>query len=182
VTVAAAASASATVGFGVAVRAGPYCRDQRDLPAPYRFGCACRKWFLEQLILEHRGEFGASGGDVADSAGARGGHVLSLRSRGPTDLAWDGNMRYPVPQDRGFSAFSRVFLARAQAAGTAPVYRYIPPVPSRRPSCCGCVGGTGPDGNARRICSSWARAAICWANSAVWMPWNRPSSQPTNWA
>ena len=27
-----------------------------------------------------------------------------------------------------------------------------------------------------------ARAAICWANSAVWMPWNRPSSQPTSWA
>ena len=26
------------------------------------------------------------------------------------------------------------------------------------------------------------RAAICWANSAVWMPWNRPSSQPTSCA
>ena len=38
-------------------------------------------------------------------------------------------------------------------------------------------------GSARpRICSSWARAAICWANSAVWMPWNSPSSQPTSCA
>ena len=45
-------------------------------------------------------------------------------------------------------------------------------------------GGTGimPGGSARRICSSCARAAICWANSVVWMPWNRPSSQPTSWA
>ena len=34
----------------------------------------------------------------------------------------------------------------------------------------------------RRICSNWARAAICWANSAVWIPWNRPSSQPTSCA
>ncbi len=34
----------------------------------------------------------------------------------------------------------------------------------------------------RRICSSWACAAICWANSAVWMPWKRPSSQPTSCA
>jgi len=24
------------------------------------------------------------------------------------------------------------------------------------------------------------RAAICCANSVVWMPWNRPSSQPTS--
>ena len=34
----------------------------------------------------------------------------------------------------------------------------------------------------RRICSNCACAAICWANSAVWMPWKRPSSQPTSWA
>ena len=41
----------------------------------------------------------------------------------------------------------------------------------------------GPPGRAlRRISSSWARAAICWANSAVWMPWKTPSSQPTSWA
>ena len=39
-----------------------------------------------------------------------------------------------------------------------------------------------PGGSARRICSSCARAAICWANSVVWIPWKRPSSQPTNWA
>ena len=40
-----------------------------------------------------------------------------------------------------------------------------------------------PGGSAPwRICSSWDRAAICWANSAVWMPWNRPSSQPTSCA
>ena len=30
--------------------------------------------------------------------------------------------------------------------------------------------------------SSCWRAAICWANSVAWMPWNRPSSQPTSWA
>ncbi len=39
-----------------------------------------------------------------------------------------------------------------------------------------------PGGSARRICSSCARAAICCANSVVWMPWNRPSSQPTSCA
>ena len=40
-----------------------------------------------------------------------------------------------------------------------------------------------PGGSARRrISSNCARAAICWANSAVWMPWNSPSSQPTSWA
>ena len=22
----------------------------------------------------------------------------------------------------------------------------------------------------------------CWVNSVAWMPWNRPSSQPTSWA
>ena len=30
--------------------------------------------------------------------------------------------------------------------------------------------------------SSWACAAICCATSAVWIPWNKPSSQPTSWA
>ncbi len=40
-----------------------------------------------------------------------------------------------------------------------------------------------PLGSARRrISSNWARAAICWANSAVWIPWKSPSSQPTSWA
>src|SRR5215467_12358649 len=39
-----------------------------------------------------------------------------------------------------------------------------------------------PGGRARRICSSWARAAICCANKVVWMPWNNPSSHPTSWA
>src|SRR5450755_2760453 len=42
--------------------------------------------------------------------------------------------------------------------------------------------GAMPGGSARRICSSWARAAICWANKVVWIPWNRPSSQPTSCA
>src|SRR4029450_3354739 len=56
----------------------------------------------------------------------------------------------------------------------------MPPLPSRcRVSGC---GGTGPDGNARRICSNWARPARAWATRAVWMPWNNPSSQPTSWA
>ena len=42
--------------------------------------------------------------------------------------------------------------------------------------------GLWPGGSCRRICSSCWRAAICWANSVAWMPWNRPSSQPTSWA
>ena len=44
----------------------------------------------------------------------------------------------------------------------------------------------GPLGSAcrppERICSNCTRAAICWATSAAWMPWNSPSSQPTSWA
>ncbi len=39
-----------------------------------------------------------------------------------------------------------------------------------------------PGGRRRRMSSSCWRAAICWANSVAWMPWNRPSSQPTSWA
>ena len=34
----------------------------------------------------------------------------------------------------------------------------------------------------RRISSSWLRAFTCWANRVAWMPWKRPSSQPTSWA
>ena len=66
------------------------------------------------------------------------------------------------------------------------------PRPAARPSAwsaCPAASATGrgprravPAAAPRRICSSWARAAICWANSAVWMPWNSPSSQPTSWA
>ncbi len=37
-------------------------------------------------------------------------------------------------------------------------------------------------GGSWRICCSCAWAAICCATSAVWMPWNRPSSHPTSWA
>ena len=36
----------------------------------------------------------------------------------------------------------------------------------------------GHSGSRRRISSSCCRAAICWANSVAWMPWNRPSSHP----
>ena len=47
----------------------------------------------------------------------------------------------------------------------------------------GCWPGMGwPPGSWRRMSSSWARAAICWANRVAWMPWKRPSSQPTSWA
>ncbi len=41
-------------------------------------------------------------------------------------------------------------------------------------------GAGGQRGWPPRICSSCTRAAICCANSAVWIPWNRPSSQPTS--
>ncbi len=57
--------------------------------------------------------------------------------------------------------------------------------PRRRPTTvqCGPSPPPVPGGSApRRICSNCTRAAICWANSAVWMPWNRPSSQPTSCA
>ena len=43
-------------------------------------------------------------------------------------------------------------------------------------------GRDGPAGSCRRIPASWPCAAICWATSAVWMPWNSPSSQPTSCA
>ena len=33
-----------------------------------------------------------------------------------------------------------------------------------------------------RISSNCCCACICWVNSVAWMPWNRPSSQPTSWA
>ena len=33
-----------------------------------------------------------------------------------------------------------------------------------------------------RISSNWRWACICWVNSVAWIPWNRPSSQPTSWA
>ena len=61
-----------------------------------------------------------------------------------------------------------------------PAYRYcpVPLVVRRLPGPSVTPGGSAP----WRICSSCARAAICCANSAVWMPWNRPSSQPTSWA
>ena len=40
----------------------------------------------------------------------------------------------------------------------------------------------GRAGRPLRICSSCIRAAICWATRAAWMPWKRPSSQPTSCA
>src|SRR5262249_13515516 len=47
----------------------------------------------------------------------------------------------------------------------------------------GACGGGWPDSRARRrISSICACADICWVNSVAWMPWNRPSSQPTSWA
>ena len=42
--------------------------------------------------------------------------------------------------------------------------------------------GMAPGGSWPRMFSSCWRAAICWAKSVAWMPWNRPSSQPTSWA
>jgi plastocyanin len=53
-------------------------------------------------------------------------------------------------------------------------YRYWPE---------GSPGWPGRPGRARRrISSSWLRAVICWAKRVAWMPWKRPSSQPTSWA
>ena len=40
------------------------------------------------------------------------------------------------------------------------------------------AGGPPPGGSWPRMFSSCWRAAICWANSVAWMPWNSPSSQP----
>src|SRR5882757_7149276 len=64
---------------------------------------------------------------------------------------------------------------------TRPVgYRYCPVWPPPMPS--GICWPPMPGGRPLRICSSCWRAAICWANSAVWMPWKTPSSQPTSCA
>ena len=65
-------------------------------------------------------------------------------------------------------------------AGAVP----SPPPGWRCPACRGPSRRGRPGSACRppRICSSCTRAAICWATRAAWMPWNRPSSQPTSWA
>ena len=79
--------------------------------------------------------------------------------------------------DDGVAGWSRPSLAAAGSeVGPAGLLLH-------RDRCAVRAGAIAPGGSAlRRISSSWARAAICWANSAVWMPWNSPSSQPTSWA
>ena len=85
-----------------------------------------------------------------------------------------GARRVPRSSDEAAQRNRGRHLAAVSAGGRL---EYCPP-PGR------CSGwADGPPGSAlRRISSSWARAAICWANSAVWMPWKTPSSQPTSWA
>src|SRR5699024_2761102 len=80
--------------------------------------------------------------------------------------------------------------ARRSPGPRPPAYRYwpVPCSPRSRgpgmPICCAgpCCPGPccAPGGSARRFCTSWFCAAICWATSAVWIPWNSPSSQPTS--
>ena len=58
-------------------------------------------------------------------------------------------------------------------------YRYGPVLRPEGPSP---SASRAPGGRAacRRISSNCAFAATCCAKSAVWMPWNNPSSQPTS--
>ena len=58
------------------------------------------------------------------------------------------------------------------------------PAPGPTGRCRGALRWAAPPGrgSSPRMFSSCWRAAICWANRVAWMPWNRPSSQPTSWA
>ncbi len=58
------------------------------------------------------------------------------------------------------------------------MHRYVPgrSGPGSWGCCCICPPGSW------RISCSWRCAANCWAISVAWMPWNRPSSQPTSCA
>jgi prephenate dehydratase len=87
--------------------------------------------------------------------------------------AWLGRLRYgrPLPSPRQDGSV-------AKRSGSQ---RYGPELRCGGPCSCW-SGGRIPGGSALRICSSCARAAICCANSVVWMPWNSPSSQPTSCA
>ena len=44
------------------------------------------------------------------------------------------------------------------------------------------AGRLGAQGALGAAAPRTARAAICWENSAAWIPWNSPSSHPTSWA
>ena len=107
----------------------------------------------------------------------------------------DPAVRYVVLQPRWFEPGPLTGLIAhrfdcARAVATANVlacpvrdgarqrYWPVPLIPGCGPSCPACP----PAGRPRRICSNCTRAAICCANSAVWMPWKRPSSQPTSCA
>ena len=68
----------------------------------------------------------------------------------------------------------RALAARARRTPGASVPASRPSRRDRR--------GRPTGGSWWRMPSSCIRAAICWATSAVWIPWNRPSSQPTSWA
>jgi prephenate dehydratase len=88
--------------------------------------------------------------------------------------AWLGRLRYGRPLAPAGQAGS------VTVANRSGIQRYGP-VPRSGCASCGSAG-MAPGGSALRICSSCARAAICCANSVVWMPWNSPSSQPTSCA
>ena len=54
---------------------------------------------------------------------------------------------------------------------------------SRAPGAAPAAAGPRPGGSPRRrSSSSCARACICWAQIAAWIPWKSPSSQPTSCA
>ena len=92
--------------------------------------------------------------------------------------AWLARLRYGRPLRPSVTAACQA----GSAAKRSGSHRYGPE--PRCGCCCSCSppGAMIPGGSARRICSSCARAAICCANSVVWMPWKRPSSQPTSCA
>ena len=70
--------------------------------------------------------------------------------------------------------------AKAEAAEVDGSLEVLAPRTGRVPG--PCWSSVLPGSPRRRSSSNCARAAICCENSAAWIPWNRPSSQPTSWA
>ena len=89
-----------------------------------------------------------------------------------------------APTRRGHQRVTPVCFARVPPGcwdPPPPLRGRCPGAPGRGPA--SAAGpGTCPGMSWPRICSSCWRAASCWANSVAWMPWKRPSSQPTSWA
>ena len=76
--------------------------------------------------------------------------------------------RVVPPQRRSAPGRRRRRCARLTGTRPGPGHRPRAPGTDRAPGC--------------RICSSCCCADACWVKIEAWMPWNRPSSQPTSCA